>query len=345
MQACSVSVVIPCYKYGWCLRECMESVLGQRGVDVRVLIIDDASTDDSAQVAEALAAADARVEVRRHAVNLGHIITYNEGMRWAAGRYTVLLDADDMLTPGALERACALLEAHPEVGFVYGAALVFGYGRARRPPCSGPGRWRVWPGRRWFEARCQTTENCIRSPEVVLRTSLLRQVGGYREELPHAADFEMWMRLALHADVGYIAGPHQAYYRDHATGMHRQRFATPLADLTQVRDAFAILFCEHARLIADRERLETLVNRTLAQRALQAACRAYDRGQPDPTEVAGLVELAVATGDAPRQLRALERRQRLGPYLCRMLRPFRVMSHLRRLRQAVRRRRMWRSGL
>ena len=51
-------------------------------VDVRVLIIDDASTDDTPEVAAALAAEDARVEFRRHAVNRGHIATYNEGLEW-----------------------------------------------------------------------------------------------------------------------------------------------------------------------------------------------------------------------------------------------------------------------
>ena len=74
-----VDVIVPCYNYGRFLRECVESVLGQP-VDVRVLIIDDASTDDTPEVAAALAAEDARVEFRRHAVNRGHIATYNEGL-------------------------------------------------------------------------------------------------------------------------------------------------------------------------------------------------------------------------------------------------------------------------
>ena len=69
----SVDVFVPCYNYGRFLRECVESVLSQGGVDVRVLILDDASSDDSREVGRALAAADPRVEYRRHAVNRGHI--------------------------------------------------------------------------------------------------------------------------------------------------------------------------------------------------------------------------------------------------------------------------------
>ena len=123
----SVSVVIPCYRYGHYLAECVASVLDhQPGVDVRVLIIDDASPDDSAEQARALAAADPRIEVRVHAQNMGHIATYNEGLlEWADGDYSVLLSADDRLTPGALTRAAGLLDARPEVGFCYGHPVHF----------------------------------------------------------------------------------------------------------------------------------------------------------------------------------------------------------------------------
>ena len=73
-----VDVIVPCYNYGRFLRECVESVLTQP-VDVRVLIIDDASTDDTPEVAAALAAEDGRVEFRRHAVNRGHIAYLQRG--------------------------------------------------------------------------------------------------------------------------------------------------------------------------------------------------------------------------------------------------------------------------
>src|SRR5262245_8621798 len=98
----SVDVFVPCYNYGRFLRECVGSVLAQPGVEVRVLILDDCSTDDSAEVGRALAASDPRVEYRRHATNRGHIATYNEGIDWAAADCTMLLSADDLLTQGAL---------------------------------------------------------------------------------------------------------------------------------------------------------------------------------------------------------------------------------------------------
>jgi cellulose synthase/poly-beta-1,6-N-acetylglucosamine synthase-like glycosyltransferase len=204
-----VSVVIPCYKYGSYLADCTASVLtGQPGVDVRVLIIDDASPDDSAVQAKQIAAADDRVQVLVHPVNAGHLATYNEGLlQWADGNYAVLLSADDRLTPGALSRACALLEAHPEVGFAYGHPVHFMHPGPPPPARTAVRGWTTWPGRWWLEQRFRTANGCITSPEVVMRTSVLREVGGFDPRLPHTGDIELWMRLAAHADVGYCPTP------------------------------------------------------------------------------------------------------------------------------------------
>ncbi|MFI5366778.1 MAG: glycosyltransferase family 2 protein [Candidatus Binatia bacterium] len=347
MHASSVSVVIPCYNYGRYLRDCVRSVLEQPGVDVRVLIIDDASTDDSAAVAADLAA-DPRVELRVHALNQGSTRTFNEGLlQWATGTYTVLLDADDMLTPGALQRACALMDTHPQVGFVYGRPLIF-HDRGALPHASrAAGRWIIQPGHRWFEARCRTAENCIQNPEVVMRSRWLRQLGGCRAELPHTSDFEMWMRLALYADVGYIRGPHQAYYRDHPASMRHVHFATSLADLQQVWSAFALLFRDHGHVLADRVHFEQQARRALARRALCAACRSYDWGPLSMTEVHGLEELATTVYDHAADLgesRGLRWRKRLGPRWCRILHPLFMVTVGKRLYRGLRRWRLRRTG-
>src|SRR5690348_14683949 len=110
----TVDVIVPSYRYGRFLRQCVESVLTQSVRNVRVLIIDDASPDNTSEVAAGLASEDGRVEWRRHTANIGHIATYNEGIEWVSARYTLLLSADDYLLPGALERAVNLMDAHPE---------------------------------------------------------------------------------------------------------------------------------------------------------------------------------------------------------------------------------------
>src|SRR5262249_13202164 len=114
----SVSVLIPCYKYGHFLEDVVGSVLDdQVGVDVRVLIIGGAAADDGRVVARKIAARDPRVEVIVHETNKGNIATFNEGLlEWADGDYCTLVSADDRLPPGALRRARDLLDAHPSAG-------------------------------------------------------------------------------------------------------------------------------------------------------------------------------------------------------------------------------------
>src|SRR5262245_9653241 len=91
----SVDVIVPCYRYGHFLRECVESVLTQSHKHVRVLILDDASPDNTSEIGAELAREDPRVGLVRHQFNKGHIATYNEGIDWVSADYMLLLSADD----------------------------------------------------------------------------------------------------------------------------------------------------------------------------------------------------------------------------------------------------------
>ena len=322
----SVSVVIPCYNYGHFLEEAVGSALtGQDGVDVRVLIIDDASPDDSAQQAHRIAAAEPRVEVRVHEKNKRHIATYNEGLLdWADGDYVALLSADDRLTPGALVRAAALLDAHPEVGFVYGHPLHFAHGGPLPPARTQSRGWTVWPGHDWLERRFRTANGCITSPEVVVRTDLQRKVGGYDPELPHTGDIEMWMRLAAHADVGYLRGVDQAYYRVHKQSMSKAVFGGQLDDLRQRLAAYDAVIERCGDRLPDSERLADVVHAKLARQALWRAARAYDRGRTELVPVDELVAFAAECWPDFRRLpeyRGLTLRRRIGPQAMPYLQP------------------------
>jgi GT2 family glycosyltransferase len=291
----SVGVVVPCYRYGHFLADCVSSLVeNQPGVDVRVLIIDDASPDDSAERARELARSDPRVEVRAHTENRGHIRTYNEGlMEWADTDYVTLVSADDLVTPGALTRAVEFLDAHPSVGFVYGHPIHFDPADPL-PPARTRGRGcTVWPGHRWVAGRFRQAHNVITTPEVVVRTSVQRRAGGYREDLPHAGDLELWMRLASHADVGYLKGVDQAYYRVHGQNMSRTVFGAHLTDLVQRRDAFLAVLrtCD----LPDPQGLHRMVSRRLAHEAVWRASRAYDRRRTDTVPIAELLDFARTT--------------------------------------------------
>lgn len=333
MTTPTVGVIIPCYNYAHHLRACVASVLGQPWVQVRVLVIDDASTDDTAAVAAELAAADPRVEFRRHTQNAGHIATYNEGLAWSSAEYTVLLSADDLLTPGSLGRATALFAAHPGVGLVYGRPRTFTT-EADLPPARTRARgWTVWPGQEWLEGRCRDPHNVISSPEVVVRTDLVQRLGGYRSDLPHAGDLEMWLRFAAHADVGYVRGADQAYYRVHPASMLRSRFSGALLDLEQRKAAFDALFATHGSALADARRLARLADRALAREALWRACRAYDRGRTATDGVEDLVAFAARTYPGAEHLReawGLRWRRRVGAERAPWLQPLVLTAVWRR---------------
>ncbi len=346
----SVDVVIPCYKYGSVLPNAVRSVLDQPGVDVRVLVIDDCSGDGSADVARELAAADSRVTVWEHETNKGHIATYNEGLLgWASADYVALLSADDALTPGALKRAADLMDAHASVGFVYGRPLHWDgsdpYPHARTESQG----WIVYEGRKWLRRRFELGEGCVTSPEVVVRTKLQQQVGGYDPTLPHTADIEMWMRFALHSDVGYLRGVDQAYYRVHGNNMSVNYYSgSGVRDLQQRLAAYEVLLDHADGHLPDKTSMEQQVRRVLAKDALRRAGRAYDHGQAEAEPIEELVEFARKAFDGADSLpewHTLRLRQRLGQRASRALSPLVLTAVGRRLRQMYRLRQWKREGI
>jgi glycosyltransferase involved in cell wall biosynthesis len=328
-----VDVVVPCYNYGRFLRECVQSVLDQPVHDVRVLIIDDASSDDSAVVARKLADADSRVDVVVHSKNSGHIDTYNEGLiDWARADYSLLLSADDVLTEGALLRAISVLDANPNVGLLYGHAVNW-YDHQPRPPVRTiPAGVSIWRGHDWLSVVCKRGHCVTSTPTAIVRTSVQRAIGGYRRDLPHTADVEMWMRFAVHSDVAYVRGTAQAYYRVHGTNMTIQR--VPIVDLRQRKAAYDVLFANYSDTIPDAEQLQQAANRKLAKEALWRACSAYHRSRTESTPVEELIAFARSTYqgvDTLPEYWGLKWRQRVGPTVCPYLQPLMMSAVHRRI--------------
>jgi hypothetical protein len=287
-----VDVVVPCYNYGRFLRECTTSILNQEGADVRVLIIDDCSSDDSSAIAAQLAAEDARVEHRRHAVNRGHIGTYNEGLlEWARSEYSLLLSADDALAPGALRRAVALLDAHPEAGMAYGRVVRTTDPSAEPAPAPEGPATTVLSGVDFIRLSCEEAGNPVPTPTAVVRTKIQKEVGGYRPDLPHSGDMEMWLRFAARAPVGVIDCA-QAYQRFHSTSMSVEYRG--LRDLQARKAAFDALFVEAADVAAagGYAHLQSVAYRKLACEACRTASVVFKAGGT-AAEVSDYLRLAV----------------------------------------------------
>lgn len=314
----SVSVVIPCYNYGHCLRQCVESVTrDQTGIEIEVIVVDDKSTDNSLDIACSLQAEDPRIRIISHEINKGHIQSFNDGLDAATGEFVLLLSADDLVTPGALTRAAALLMAESSVGMVYGNVIDFD---THPPPArTGEALWVVWRGSDWLRDRCRSGYNVVSGPSAVMRTSVLRAIGGYRPDLPHAGDFEMWMRTAAVSDIGFLAGVDQGYYRHHAVNMHKSMFHSgtahgQLIDIKQRWLSFEAVFTGIGRMLPEAEQLFATARQTIACQALEYANYAYARGfLTFPVESFEQFACHIYPGvGRTRTGRALERRKRFG---------------------------------
>ncbi|MCJ2094635.1 glycosyltransferase family 2 protein [Methylobacterium sp. J-072] len=240
-----VDVVIPCYNYGHYLEHCVATVTGQRDVAIRILIVDDHSPDDTPAVAQRLAAADPRIQYTRNPRNLGLVGSINRGvMDWASADYTLVLSADDALTPGALARAVAVMERHPEVGMTYGLAVVFGERNDEFAVADTTiFDYATFSGAQYIEDFCRR-KNGVASPTALVRTRVQKDVGGYDAQFPHTCDVEMWMRIATRYDIAAIEAP-QAYYRWHGGNMSSAYIDRPLSDLREQLET-----CEHLQRTA-----------------------------------------------------------------------------------------------
>ncbi|KAA9135533.1 glycosyltransferase family 2 protein [Microbacterium caowuchunii] len=274
----TVTVVIPCYNYARYVGSAIDSALTQAGVITDVIVVDDCSTDGSPEVVAAVAEQNPRVRLLRNDRNLGPVGTFNAGLELATGEFLVRLDADDLLAPGALQRATALADAFPSVGLVYGHPLHFS-GTTLPSPRLRSTRWTVWPGTVWLEERCRTALNVITSPEVVMRRSVVDAVGGQRE-LAHTHDMEMWLRIAAVSDVGYLGGADQAWHREHAASLS-QSLDPRFGDIRDRRDAFETLFAWAQELDLDTAVLRRLARQALVDEAFRAIVHMYDRNKVD----------------------------------------------------------------
>lgn len=186
-----VDVVIPVRDGGRLLQRAVDSVLAQEGVDVRVVVVDDHSSDGAPHRLR-----DPRVVVVPSAGS-GIPAALETGIRVGTAPYVARQDADDVSLPGRLARQVRHLEDHPGIGLVAtGFEVVVG----RRVVAT------MAPGPTGFEHK-----NPLCAGSVVVRRDVHERAGGYREEFAQSSDYDMWFRCLELAGVSVLPEPGYRY--------------------------------------------------------------------------------------------------------------------------------------
>ncbi len=205
VSAPRVAVVIPCYGQAHFLREAVESVCAQTFGDLEVVIVDDGSPDDTADVASRLAAEypERRIQVLRQA-NQGLPASRNNAIASTGGEFVVPLDADDKLPPDYVELKVAVLDAHPEASIADGDHHTFGADRALipHPPYD-------------FVDLARTNRIGVAA---MFRRRAWEEVGGYNESMCTRngfayEDWDFWLGCAERGHFGMHVPRALFYYR------------------------------------------------------------------------------------------------------------------------------------
>jgi glycosyltransferase involved in cell wall biosynthesis len=219
---------MPVRNGGAWLPESVASILSQDFPSFEFLIIDDGSDDATPAILAAFAAADPRIRAL-HQPAQGIVAALNTAIGQARAPYLARLDADDRARPGRLGRQVAFMEAHPDIGLVgTWAEVLDGAGTrvGRRTPPADP----------LLLARVLARTNPFVHSSVMMRTALVRWLGGYRAAFRAAEDYDLWLRLAEAAGVANLSED-LVQYRRHAASQSRR---------DAVRQAFSVRLAQRS---------------------------------------------------------------------------------------------------
>jgi glycosyltransferase involved in cell wall biosynthesis len=259
MEPPKLSVVVPNYNHGKFLPRCLEALLGQSVPPLEVIVIDDASTDNSLEVLAAFARRDPRIRVFGNERNQGVVFGLNRGMNLARGDYLFFPAADDEVKPGLFEKSLQLLGRHPE------AAL-----------CCTITEWRdTASGLKWHMAVGMAAAPAYLSPDdlvrlgrrrkliictssAIMRKEPLLAVGGFMLELRWHCDWFAVTVPAFRHGICYVPEPLSDFYLAPTSYYNRGRkSAEHWQVLTQLLEHLSSAACAD---IAERIRDSTILS-------------------------------------------------------------------------------------
>jgi len=206
-----VSIVVPTHNMARYLPVALDSALGQDYPNIEILVVDDGSTDETAEVIRPYLP---HIRYFRQEQK-GVAAARNLALKLAQGEYVRFLDADDALSTDALYTQVDLLCQYPQVALVHGPAHVIDSdGKVqglRRSPLPNTDVT-VVPSAQAFRRLLRGCDICAST--VMVRMTALQRVGPFQQESVPGEDWDMWLRFAAYYDQAYIPKP-LGYYRIH----------------------------------------------------------------------------------------------------------------------------------
>ncbi len=192
------SIVVPSYNCARYLPATLGGVIAQRPARLAELeVVDDRSTDDTTVVVKEYADAGVRLHVNDE--NQGPVGNFNACLRRASGELVHLLHADDEVRPGFYARMESAFGHDGVVAAVCRAEYVDEAGAPLERTRAEQDQSGIWRNAR----DVLTVSNRVRPAAIVVRRDAYEALGGFRVDLPHAADWEMWTRLAYAGDIWF----------------------------------------------------------------------------------------------------------------------------------------------
>lgn len=211
-----VSVVIPAYNSAKYLPETIESIISQSFKDIEIIIVDDASTDNTSDIIARINSSDIRY-VRLEENHGGPSRPRNIGIQKAKGEFIAFCDSDDLFVPGRLSTAIKFLRNNPDMGMVFTDAQKFdeitgadiggnflnGYNLFHALPKKEVAK-NCFAISSKDAYSCLFFENYILTCGVTVRASVFQKVGYFDETITNGDDKDMWFRISKDYPIGFI---------------------------------------------------------------------------------------------------------------------------------------------
>ena len=189
-----VSVIIPTYNRLPMLKEAVNSVLAQDFEDFELIVVDDGSTDGTA---EEIKQYGGRVKLLQHSENRGVSAARNRGILHAKGKYIAFLDSDDLWVKGKTRIQVAFLDENPHYPLCYTDEIWIRRGKRVNPKI----KHAKYSG--WIFEKCLPL--CTISPSsAMMRKTLFSKVGLFDEALPVCEDYDFWLRVSARFPIFFI---------------------------------------------------------------------------------------------------------------------------------------------